>query len=217
MPSRTIPATATSHATRRLGQRTIASTAAVATIIAGTLLWVGPSAHAEETAEGVTAQEVAIALEGVSGALVKDAVEPTASSADSALQVQVPAEPSDGVSLSAGDFYLNISLPNSAASESEQLLADGTTVYPSDGASSNAVVPTEGGVQLLSVIESRDASEIYSYDLTVPSRHRLEATPDGGARIVDAQGSIKVEFEAAWAQDASGVPCQPTTQSRGTP
>lgn len=198
-------ASASPRVARHVGQLAIASTAAAATIIAATLLWTGPAAHGDETAEGTTAHEVAVALEGVSGGLVKDAVEPTASSADGALQVHVPTEPSDGISLSAGDFDLNISLPNAAASESGQLLADGATVYPSDGASSNAVVPTNGGVQLLSVIESRDASEVYSYNLTIPHNHRLEATPDGGARIVDAQGSVKVEFEAAWAQDAAGV------------
>lgn len=191
----------------RFGRRTVASTSVAATIIAGSLLWAGPSAYADEAGEGVTAQEVAAALESVSDGLVEDAVTPqtTKPGADSALQVQVPATASDGVSISAGDFDLNISLPHTAAAESGQLLADGTTVYPSDGASSNAVVPTAGGVQLLSVLEGRDASESYSYDLIIPNGHRLETIADGGARIVDEQGTVKVEFEAAWAQDASGV------------
>lgn len=131
--------------------------------------------------------------------------DPAGPNAETTLEVQVPTTAEDGVSLSVGDFDLNISLPHAAAADSGQLLGDGTTVYPSDGASSNAVVPTAGGVQLLSVLESREASESYSYGLTIPTGHRLEATADGGARIVDEQGTVKVEFEAAWAQDAAGV------------
>ncbi|WP_222119135.1 hypothetical protein [Microbacterium sp. 1.5R] len=204
-----------SHATRRIassygftrrGQRTIASTAAAATIIAGSLLWAGSSAHADEPADGVSAQEVAVALEGLDPGLVKDAVvHTTGPSAESTLEVRVPTTAADDVSVAVGDFDLSISLPHAAAAESGQLLADGTTVYPSDGASSNAVIPTEGGVQLLSVLENREAAETYPYDLTIPVGYRLESTADGGARIVDDQGTVKVEFETAWAEDASGV------------
>ncbi|KQZ23655.1 hypothetical protein [Microbacterium sp. Root553] len=189
----------------RIGQRTIAVVATAGTIIAGSLLWSGQPAHATEDSAGVTVQEVAVALDGVSSELMQTAVEPTESSASAPLQVQVPATASEGVSLSVEDFDLNISLPNAAASAGGQLLGDGTTVYPADGASSNAVIPTAGGVQLLSILESREASESYSYDLTIPAAHRLEATADGGARIVDEQGTVKVEFEAAWAEDASGA------------
>jgi hypothetical protein len=189
-----------------VGRRTIAVTVAAATIIAGSLLWVGPPAHADESGDGVTAAEVAVALEGVTAGLVKDATADQAGpSTDATLQVGVPATALDGVSVSAGDFDLTISLPHADAAAAGQLLGDGTTVYPSAGASSNAVIPTAGGVQLLSVIESRAASESYSYELTIPNDHRLETTVDGGARIVDAQGTAKVEFESAWAQDASGA------------
>jgi len=59
-------------------------------------------------------------------------------------------------------------------------------------------------VQLLSVIDGGEASETYAYDLSLPAGHRLEASADGGARIVDEQDTVKVEFEPAWAQDAAG-------------
>lgn len=206
MSSPTIHSTASPNAFMRFGRRTVASTAVAATIIAGSALWAGSSAYADETSDGVTVQEVAVALDSVSSGLVKDAVaDPAGPGAESTLQVQVPATASDGVSMSVGDFDLNISLPQAAAVDSGHLLGDGTTVYPSNGASSNAVIPTAGGVQLLSVLEGQEASETYSYDLTISDGHRLEATADGGARIVDEMGTVKVEFEAAWAQDASGV------------
>lgn len=206
MPSPISHPSANPNAFPRFGRRTVASTAAAATIIAGSLLWAGPSAYAEEGSDGVTVQEAAVALNSVSSGLVKDAVAtPAGPSAETTLQVQVPAAASEGVSMSVGDFELNISLPHATAADSGQLLGDGTTVYPSDGASSNAVVPTAGGVQLLSVLEGREASESYSYDLNISSGHRLEATADGGARVVDEQGTVKVEFEAAWAEDASGA------------
>lgn len=196
----------TNHEFTRLGRRTVASTTVAATIIAGSLLWAGPSAYADETNDGVTAHEVVVALDNVSNGLVRNAVADSAGpSAETPLEVQVPTTADDGVSLSVGGFDLKISLPHAAAAGTGQLLGDGTTVYPSDGASSNAVVPTAGGVQLLSILEGREASESYSYDLTIPTGHRLEATADGGARVVDEQGTVKVEFEAAWAQDAAGV------------
>ncbi|WP_300265685.1 hypothetical protein [Microbacterium sp.] len=58
-------------------------------------------------------------------------------------------------------------------------------------------------MQLLSIIDSERASESYSYDLTMPTGNTLEATADGGARIVDVQGNTKVFFEPAWARDAN--------------
>jgi hypothetical protein len=109
----------TSHRTARptvfarLCRRTVASTTAAATIIAGTLLWAGPSAHADEASDGVSVQDAALALDSVSNGLVTDAVADMAGlSAETALEVQVPATAGDGVSLLAGDFDLNISLPH---------------------------------------------------------------------------------------------------------
>lgn len=120
------------------------------------------------------------------------------------LEIDIPLVAEDGVQLSTGDFTLNISLPNANTARPGQSLSEGSIAYPSDGDSANAVVPTEGGVQLLSIIENSTASEEYAYQLAFPAEYHLETTADGGAQIVDGQGAQKVVFEPAWAKDASG-------------
>jgi len=183
-------------------------------VIAGSVVFTDSSARAETgTADGfVASQEMAEALSNVQGGLVE---EPVAASPGPATREAVPLDPStlaievpdlasEGVTLSVGEFSLGISLPNADSAEMGESLANGIMTYPSEGASANAVVPVGTGVQLLSVIDGEEASETYAYDLTVPEGHRLEATADGGARIVDQQERVKVEFEPAWAQDANG-------------
>lgn len=51
--------------------------------------------------------------------------------------------------MTLGDFSLGISLPNASKSTSATPLDSGAVAYPSAGASSNAVVPTEGGAQIV--------------------------------------------------------------------
>lgn len=181
-------------------------------------MFVAPAAHAESALDeaGVTTNEVEHALKQVDDDLLKESVltgalqqgglVPGAKPADAedVLQVDIPASAEDGISLTAGDFSLDISLPHAADARHGESLADGIVAYPSGNASANAVVPTNGGVQLLSIIKDQSASEYYSYNLTMPDGHRLDATADGGAQIVDAEGAIRVFFEPAWAEDAKG-------------
>lgn len=106
--------------------------------------------------------------------------------------------------MQAGDFSMRIALPFASKAEPAEMLQDGSVAYPSIGASANAVIPTARGAQLLTVIDSKDAPESYAYDLSLPAGTRLEASADGGARVIDEQGLTKVEFQPAWAQDSSG-------------
>ncbi|MGV8851925.1 MAG: hypothetical protein ACOH1M_05090 [Rhodoglobus sp.] len=157
--------------------------------------------------EGVTVEEVSSALDNLGEGLLKESVstQPDTMSrgSEDQLIVEVPTNAREGVSMTAGDFSLGISLPNASKSELAGPLDNGAVAYPSTGASSNVVVPTDGGVQLLSIIDSEKASESYSYDLTMPVGNTLEATADGGAEVVDAQGDTTVFFEPAWARDAN--------------
>ncbi|MDQ0647295.1 hypothetical protein QFZ53_001491 [Microbacterium natoriense] len=191
--------------------------------IAASIAFAGPSAQADTQAgDGlITTQDVAEALQNVQGGLLQDAVPtspistPDGTAAESAaLDITIPGDASSGVTLSAGGFTMDISLPNADQAGQSETLADGSTAYPSNGASANAVIPTANSVQLLSIIDNNTASENYSYDLTLPAGNRLEATADGGARVVDEQDTVKVEFEPAWAQDAAGksVPTRYTVE-----
>ena len=160
----------------------------------------------------LTAVEIGQALQNIDGDLLRGPIDVTAvpressifASDSSVLTVDVPVSANDGVSLSAGDFTLDISIPYADEASPSQVLADGTVTYPSTGASANAVIPTEGGVQLLTVIQDQSASEDYSYDLSIPKGTHLKSSPDGGAQIVDSEGTVKAYFEPAWATDAVG-------------
>lgn len=199
---------------RSLGRLALISTLVSAAMIAGSLTSSVPQARAtdEDGVDTTTAQDVADALENVDGRLLQDAArstlapgDPTEASSPQGVDVEIPADPSDGVKLSAGDFALKIGLPYSENAADSAVLENGGVAYPSPTSSTNAVVPTDGGAQLLSIIETRDAPETYAYELSTSPGHRLEATPDGGAQIVDDQGVAKAIFEPAWAQDANGT------------
>lgn len=199
---------------RRFSRLMLTAAAVGATIVAASVVHPHDSAHAADpfNAETVTTQDVLEALDNVPDGLVQDAVTvpgPVAGSADSlsgsSLSLNIPTDASEGVGLTAGDFSFRIGLPNADEAGSAARAEGGTTAYPSEGDSANAVVPVQGGVQLLSIIENEDAAETYSYPLELPDGYLLESTPDGGAQVVDARGTVKVVFEPAWAKDAAGV------------
>lgn len=200
---------------RQLSRLVLTTTAVAAAIIAASVVYPQASAHAADPLidDVVTAQDVLEALDDVPGGLVRDAVVaapvPIAGGAHpqtaAPLVVDIPADASQGVGLTAGDFSLKIGLPDADEASTAARASGGATAYPSEGDSANAVVPVRGGVQLLSVIESQDAAETYSYPLTLPAGHLLESTADGGAQVVDERGTVKVLFEPAWAKDAAGV------------
>ncbi len=188
----------------RSGHLILTTAAIVATIVASSIVHPSQPARAADAPsdESVSAQDVSQALDTVPEGLVRDAV--TAPTAASPLTIAIPSDASDGVSLAAGDFEMTIGLPNASEATSAARASNGAVAYPSDGDSANAVVPVRGGVQLLSVIENRDADDSYSYPVTIPAGNVLTTTPDGGAQIVDEEGVVKVGFEPAWAKDATG-------------
>lgn len=193
---------------RRFGRHLIATVAVTAAIIATTVINPHDHARAADGADDtiISSQEVGRALDDVDGGLVRDAViqDTTVETGAPSLDVEIPAEPTDGVRLTAGDFSLTIGLPNAAEAQDAAPTSGGAVAYPSAGDSANAVIPVRGGVQLLSVIENRDAAERFEYPLTLSAGHSLVPTADGGARVVDATGTVKAAFEPAWAKDAAG-------------
>lgn len=191
----------------------------VAGSLAASMLTAAPALAADGTEEGsstVSVRDISTALENLTEGYLQSSIdaqevpesqidESTSllSNAEEQLTVQIPEVADDGVSLTVGDFSLGISLPNASQAGSATQLNGGAVAYPAEGDSANAVIPTSGGAQLLSIIENEKASESYPYDLDMPAGHTLEATADGGAQVIDDQGVIKVVFEPAWARDAN--------------
>jgi hypothetical protein len=66
------------------------------------------------------------------------------------------------------------------------------SVYPGTDGSSNAVIPTNGGVQMLTTITGAEAPTRYDYKIDLPKGGRVELTPDStgnGVVVFDGAGS----------------------------
>ncbi|MCH6471156.1 hypothetical protein [Sinomonas terrae] len=97
---------------------------------------------------------------------------------------------------------VSIGLPHAEGSGGGELL-DGAIAFPSSKRSSNAVIPTQVGVQMLTSITSIDAPTRYAYEIELGEGQRLELA-DKGVVVVNADGSIRAAAGAAWAKDANG-------------
>ncbi|MDX2684102.1 hypothetical protein [Streptomyces scabiei] len=175
-----------------------------------------PSNAAADTGDTVSSSEIAAALgstDASNGALVEEPV-PSKTDTDSAavvsqsdMSIEVPKNPEDGVSLqSDGAPEVTIDLPNADASKDAVRLKDGTVAYPGTDGSAQAVVPAEGGVQMLTTIANSDAPTRFAYKVDVPDGGRVEVSPDNTQALVfDGQGNITVAVPAVWAKDANGT------------
>lgn len=171
----------------------------------------------------VTPTEVAAAIattESKAGDLVAAPVA-SATDADSAavtttsagVTLDVPKDADQGVSLKAeGLPEVTVELPNADDAANATRLNDGTVVYASGNGSANAVVPTEGGVQMVTTIANSDAPTSFPYKVDVPDGGKVELS-DGGALVKDASDNIVLVIPAPWAKDANGtaVPSHFTT------
>ena len=119
---------------------------------------------------------------------------------------------------------MSIGLPDTTGAEAVKD-ASGTVVYADEKASADvAVQPTSGGVRALVVIKDADAPREYRFPVEGPAGSRLvpaaellgEDYTTGEVFLVDADGATVLgTFDPAWAKDANGSRCRPTTESRG--
>lgn len=197
------------HERKRLFISAVTASALVLGAIAlpATASWADAAQDGDQTTAG---HEIAAALEHMEGGLVRDFA-PSESkdgqdgkTAQVDVSVEVSNDATDGVQISTGSFVLGIDLPHADAAIAGEDLPKGGVAYPSTMDSANAVIPVDGGAQLLTVIANDAAPERFDYGLTMPPENRLEETADGGAQIVDSTGEAVVIFEPAWARDSSG-------------
>lgn len=111
---------------------------------------------------------------------------------------------------------VTINLPNAASATTGVLLSDGSVAYPGSGGSANVVIPGKAGAQLLTVIANRNAPTRYTYPLTLPAGARVTLTPQGGAHILAADGSLISVVSPAWAKDANGTAVPTRYETDGT-
>lgn len=117
--------------------------------------------------------------------------------------VTVPLNPDGIVEIGGTEgTALSIELPDLGGGGDGALL-EGAIAFPSSKLSSNAVIPTQTGVQMLTSITSVHAPTRYAYEIALGEGQRLELS-DGGVVVVDADGKIEAAAAPPWAKDAHG-------------
>jgi hypothetical protein len=118
-------------------------------------------------------------------------------------RVQVPADGSGTVEISAGPDAVRLELPAPA----EQSLAQqmGADALFDAGQSAQLVRPTAEGVRVFTLMESAAAPSRLSYGLQLPSGWTLTEAA-GGFEITDVTGAVRFLIDAPWARDALGAP-----------
>lgn len=139
------------------------------------------------------------------------AVAPTAATTDNFATttrdttVVVPADGSRDVKLASSDPKapdLDVALPELDGLDDARRADDGTIVYTTASDAALAVQPlVDGSVRFLSVLESRNAPERYTYHL---KGTELELQEDG-AVLVFAGDELVGAVDAPWAYDATGA------------
>lgn len=153
------------------------------------------AANSSAKAEDFVASPVASVVDVDSAAVVKS----------SNGMLDIPRDLKDGVKATTGGSAVSISLPNAQSASRATRLASGVVEYAGNNGSSNAVVPTSSGVQMLTTIGNSAAPTQYAYALTLSRGGAVKVLGDGRAVITDSAGKTLADVAAPWAIDANGT------------
>ncbi|MEV4737022.1 MULTISPECIES: hypothetical protein [unclassified Microbacterium] len=118
--------------------------------------------------------------------------------------VELPIDPGDALHLTGwSDETLSIHLPYARHAEEAVQLDEGAIVY-TGAQSSNAAVISTAGLQLLTIVNGANSPTRCSYELSLEPGQVLELV-DGGAQVIDPDGSTAFVVSQAWARDANGA------------
>ncbi|WP_280796688.1 hypothetical protein [Aurantimicrobium minutum] len=191
-------------------QKFLHQTALATAILCAVSAFTAIPAHAETNTDDVlTTSEVSSALDKA-GSLVQDALPSVTTSSEAAVSttgnvtVEVPKDLTSGVDLTGTGLDLTIHLPNANDAAKGVKNSDGQVIYSSQEASANTVIPTEGGVQMLTTIANSSAPERYTYEVETAPGDYFQIQEDGSAILYAADGSLKLAVATPWATDANG-------------
>lgn len=175
------------------GKRSIAM-AVTSAVMATAAMLAMPNTASADANDNVTVSEVNTAINGVAsdngGLIVKPA--PSSADANSAAVVategmtaDIPRDAGDGVSLATdGAPSVTIALPDADATGKRQ---------------------PDGAVQMITTIANSGASTRYPYPVDVATGGKVVLTKDGGAVVLDAEGTTVLVVPTPWAKDANNV------------
>jgi hypothetical protein len=193
-------------------------------VVVGTFGLVAPAQAADEsTPDVVEAALASIAVEAPEAKPVNE-VDTFDEQADGSLvavsdnervSVTVDAGASPDVVLET-DSYAPVTISN--ALPGDVAIADGgTAVFESDDSYSVAPLPhTDGSVQIVTVLESRDAPGSYDFSLSGPEGLNLQIQEDGSVLLLDGNGEYAGGVGAPWAYDAEGTAVPTSFTIEGT-
>lgn len=137
------------------------------------------------------------------------------------VEISIPKEGDDKISLSIGDDDICMSLPDEIKKSEGVLTEDGYVVYDSQSNIDAIVQTTEevlnsdeirNTVRTMISIESGDASKEYSFDYDLPDGCRLvmgselenKEIPDDAVGIINGEGYAIGIIDSPWAKDVTG-------------
>jgi hypothetical protein len=160
-------------------------------------------------AEVVTATEVETALEQVDGLLGETTEAPLDSTATAAVvatteaaTIEVPRDAAEGVTLAAdGAAPITVTPPSAEQARDAKEIEPGVVAYSGTNGSATAAQVTDLGVRMITIIESAQAPETFTYKLAVPAGAKVIVDENGGARVVNADGEVQAHIAKPWAKD----------------
>ena len=195
----------------------------VAVMVVSSVVVSQAAAASTGTDDVVTVDEAAAALAdvaAVTGPSAPSIVTPdgfTAAAAGSV--VELPSDPSDGLSLTSADgASIKIGLPGASNADDGVQQASGQIVY-ADALPDVALAaqPTQdGGVRALVVIDGPQAPAEFRFPMTVPSGTSLVPSSDGGVSVVGFEGPLVAQITPPWAYDANGTAVPSSCRVEGT-
>lgn len=128
------------------------------------------------------------------------------------VEVRLPVDPVDGISLESVAGGLTIGLPKAAGAD-HAMTAGGASVYDNgDDSITVPVLKSNGSVQINTVISAREAPQEYAYPLTLPPGSRVEEISRSSFVVLGKNDDVLGYIHPPWAKDARGEPV-PTSYS----
>jgi sugar lactone lactonase YvrE len=119
------------------------------------------------------------------------------------VDVEIPAELSEGISFPQSDITISIATGDTDRAASGS--GDATAFFPNIRTDSDiAITATPTGVETYTQLRSADAPRSEVFDLEIPQGAQLRADGRGGAEVVDAAGAVLLSISMPWAVDAEG-------------
>ena len=126
---------------------------------------------------------------------------------DGEVQVEVPWDARDGVSLQSSSGLISVGLPFASQAKRASIVDDGLAVFDNlNGTYTAPVIKADGSVAITSVIRSVDSANRFEYRFALPKGVRLVLDNSTGAvNAIDGKGRWVAGVATPWARDSRGA------------